>query len=651
MAPLHPGLSFRFTVTLDRRHVLAEHFSYQFRSRQFVGVRTSVFAGIDLMKYCPACHRTYPADYNVCPADQSPLQSAHELQPGMVIRSKYEILERIGIGGMGFVYKGRHITFNELCAIKIVNDVIAGDANFLQRFQTEAVVTRKLRHPNAVRVEDFDYTEDGRPFIVMELVEGKNVGETLQSDGPFRVPRAIRIAIQVAQALGLAHKLGIVHRDIKPGNIILTTDEQGQEVAKVLDFGIAKLREAVGDAKPGMTMTGMVVGTPLYMSPEQFMGKKAGAEIDGRSDIYSLGVVLYQMVTARLPFDGDTLYSIMMQHMQGDVCPPHEIAPELQIPESLSRVILKAIDKSREQRYQTAEEFAAALQQVASAGAAVSERGFSDANIPAFQATFEQPSRAIPLPNAPSVPKGTLVPTVPDRARPANKGNVAEPTNPAPVIPSSLSTQPAATQPVAVSAATPDSLFIQSAEQHVLVQPRKFGIKNLVMTVVLFMAVVVVAGVGYLKYQAFRRVQIENAVNEKLSSAPSASLRSAAIHVFVSDRREVTLDGDVASQDDSSTAESLVSSVPGVVQVSNRLRIAATAPSAQTTGQSGTPADAADSLIQKGVESLDAGDYPSAIDSFTKAAAADPSNHKAQEWTTRARQAQKTEEELLKNRH
>jgi serine/threonine protein kinase len=316
------------------------------------------------MKYCPACHKTYPGDYNVCPADQTGLQNSHELQPGMIIRNKYQILDRIGIGGMGVVYRGRHLTFNEVCAIKIVNDVIAGDANFLQRFQTEAVVTRKLRHPNAVRVDDFDYTEDGRPFIVMELVEGKNIGEILQEEGPFRVPRAVRIATHVARALGVAHKLGVVHRDIKPANVLIATDEQGQEIAKVLDFGIAKLREVAGDAQPGMTMTGMVVGTPLYMSPEQFMGKKAAGEIDGRTDIYSLGVVLYQMVTAQLPFDGDTPYSLMLQHMQGTVRPPHELAPELHIPESLSRVILKAIDKSRDQRFQTAEEFIAGLEQV-----------------------------------------------------------------------------------------------------------------------------------------------------------------------------------------------------------------------------------------------------------------------------------------------
>src|ERR1700691_5767119 len=354
------------------------------------------------MKYCPACHKTYPIDYYVCPADQTGLQSAHELLPGMIIRNKYEILGRLGIGGMGVVYRGRHLTFNEVCAIKIVSDAIAGDANFLQRFQTEAVVTRKLRHPNAVRVDDFDYTEDGRPFIVMELVEGKNIGEILHAEGAFRASRAVRIATQAASALGVAHKLGVVHRDIKPANILLAKDDQGQEIAKVLDFGIAKLREVAGEAQSGMTMTGMVVGTPLYMSPEQFMGKKAGEEIDGRTDLYSLDVVLYQMVTAQLPFEGDTLYSLMMQHVEGTVRPPHELVPELHIPESLSRVILKAIDKAREQRFQTAEEFIAALDQVANDQAAkvpAASDEFSSNQIAPIDATsLFRGSQASPVP-------------------------------------------------------------------------------------------------------------------------------------------------------------------------------------------------------------------------------------------------------------
>jgi len=411
------------------------------------------------MKYCPACHKTYPGDYNVCPADQTGLQNSHELQPGMIIRNKYQILDRIGIGGMGVVYRGRHLTFNEVCAIKIVNDVIAGDANFLQRFQTEAVVTRKLRHPNAVRVDDFDYTEDGRPFIVMELVEGKNIGEILQEEGPFRVPRAVRIATQVARALGVAHKLGVVHRDIKPANVLIATDEQGQEIAKVLDFGIAKLREVAGDAQPGMTMTGMVVGTPLYMSPEQFMGKKAAGEIDGRTDIYSLGVVLYQMVTAQLPFDGDTPYSLMLQHMQGTVRPPHELAPELHIPESLSRVILKAIDKSRDQRFQTAEEFIAGLEQVTDDLVPTGQT--ANAVLENDEATNRQPvkrqvtnSVAPGSSGAPQIRTSEVAPT-PPRSAPSQAANMKTPVPlTAPPVTSPLESHPS----LAGSAATaPDS--------------------------------------------------------------------------------------------------------------------------------------------------------------------------------------------------
>src|ERR1700722_11749650 len=403
------------------------------------------------MKYCSACHKTYPADYNVCPADQTALRSAHELQPGMIIRNKYEILDRIGVGGMGVVYRARHLTFNEMCAIKIVTDQIAGDSNFLQRFQKEAVVTRKLRHPNAVRVDDFDYTDDGRPFIVMELVEGKNIGEILQEQGPFRVARAVRITTQVAQALGVAHKLGVVHRDIKPGNILLTTDEQGQESAKVLDFGIAKLREAAGDANSGMTMTGMVVGTPLYMSPEQFMGKKGDGEIDGRTDLYSLGVVLYQMVTAQLPFEGDTLYSLMMQHMQGTVKPPREVVPELNIPESLSRVILKAIDKSRELRFQTAEEFVAALNQVAnervSNEAAPDDQRLNDpiSNIGATSLFRSSQASPIPSKTGPSVVANVMTPPLP----------TAVPTAAGPLSAGGVCTAPPA-----------DSVLVKSAAQH-----------------------------------------------------------------------------------------------------------------------------------------------------------------------------------------
>jgi serine/threonine protein kinase len=587
------------------------------------------------MKYCTACHKTYPTGQDVCPADHTKLQVAHELQPGMIIRNKYQILSRIGIGGMGLVYCGRHLTFNELCAIKIVNDDIAGDATFLQRFQTEAVVTRKLRHPNAVRVDDFDYTEDGRPFIVMELVEGKNISEILQTEGALAVPRAVRIARQVALAIAMAHKLGIVHRDLKPGNIILTTDEHGQEVAKVLDFGIAKLREAAGESRPEMTMTGMVVGTPLYMSPEQFMGKKAGGDIDGRTDIYSLGVVLYQMVTAELPFEADTPYALMLQHLQGAVTPPHELKPELHIPAALSQVILKAMEKSREQRFQTAEEFVAALDGIpidtfprAVAGNVTPEPAVA---VSPVSAIATPPLTAAKTAAKPEAASGVGVQTNHVQTNPVQ-------TNPVP----SSSAQPDFVSPITVPtvAARPlaaDSQVINSAAQHVFLPPR--SLPKLILRVgLVVLAGVLVGGAGYLKYRSVRRTKIENAISEQLNAAPSDTLRKAAVRVSVSDEREVTLDGKVTSAEDSAMAEWLATSVLGVVHVNNRLIVA-----------TGAPAETSDSLINRGMTFLDGGDYPSAIECFRKALA-DPNNKGAQELLDRAQRAQQTEQDLLKNR-
>jgi serine/threonine protein kinase len=635
------------------------------------------------MKYCPACNKTYPGDYNVCPADQTGLQNTHEFQPGMIIRNKYQILDRIGVGGMGVVYRAKHVTFNEVCAIKIVSDAIAGDANFLQRFQTEAVVTRKLRHPNAVRVDDFDYTEDGRPFIVMEMVEGKNIGEVLHAEGPFRVPRALRIATQTARALGVAHKLGVVHRDIKPANILLATDEQGQEIAKVLDFGIAKLREVAGEAQPGMTMTGMVVGTPLYMSPEQFMGKKAAGEIDGRTDIYSLGVVLYQMVTAQLPFEGDTPYSLMLQHMQGTVRPPHELAPDLHIPESLSQVILKAIDKSRDLRFQTAEEFIAALDEVAAeqgtgdqavneplANAIAESVPTQNAQPPSVPVTRRTQPNLTPPPSIPvsqppaSQVRATQPPAAPSRAsqiaptvplsQPSVAANVSTP-KPAPALPATLPlTQPVAPAPSVAASVSPapqaDSAVVNSAAQHVFVPPRKFQLTQIIALVVLLLAAVLVAGVGYVKYQGYRRIKIENAITARFNAVPA--LHQAELRVFVSDTREVTLDGKVATKDDFIAAGDLAASVRGVTSVVNRVEYPPPTPAVvPPVAPPAVPSETPESLIGEGTQFMNDGKYPEAIACFTKAAAVDPNNPRAKELIDQATQAQKTEERLLKNRH
>ncbi|HYX71018.1 MAG TPA: serine/threonine-protein kinase, partial [Terriglobales bacterium] len=314
------------------------------------------------MKFCDTCHTSYPNEFQTCPKDQAQLRALSELLQGMVIRDKYQVLEKIGAGGMAVVYKARHLAFNEIRALKLVSSRMLEDQDFLKRFKTEAVVTRKLQHANAVRVDDIDTTEDGRPFIVMEYVEGQNLRQVIGKAGRIEVNRALKIAMQVALALGAAHRLGITHRDIKPDNILLVTQPDSSDLVKVLDFGIAKVREGAFDTGAGYTatQTGMVVGTPQYISPEQAMGKH-GKEVDGRADLYSLGVVIYEMITGQLPFESDTPMGMLIHHIQTAPRPPHLLRPELNIPEPVSKLLMKALAKHPEDRFQSADEMYEAL--------------------------------------------------------------------------------------------------------------------------------------------------------------------------------------------------------------------------------------------------------------------------------------------------
>src|SRR5206468_4858479 len=232
----------------------------------------------------------------------------------------------------------------------------------LKRFKTEAVVTRKLVHPNAVRVEDFDTLEDGRPFMAMEYVNGRNLRHLLIDKKVLPPERAVNIARQASAALAAAHKLGITHRDIKPDNILLIENPDGTDTVKVLDFGIAKIREGSTGFGAGYTptQTGLVVGTPQYLSPEQAMGKH-GNEVDGRADLYSIGVVLYEMLTGQLPFHSDTTIGLLMHHIHTVPTPAHYLKPDLNIPAPISLVLMKALEKDPPKRFQTADELVNAL--------------------------------------------------------------------------------------------------------------------------------------------------------------------------------------------------------------------------------------------------------------------------------------------------
>jgi len=367
------------------------------------------------MKYCATCKTVYPADFQCCPKDGSALNSSSELLPGMVIRDKYEILRQIGSGGMATVYQVRHLAFNEIRAIKLINSQLAEGDQFNKRLRSEAVIARRLQHPNAVHVDDLDRTEDGRPFIVMEYVEGQNLRTIIRQNGPLPVLRALRIASQVASALSEAHKLGIIHRDIKPDNINLISQPDGTDFVKVLDFGIAKFTHDLSSSAP-RTGSGLVVGTPQYVSPEQAMGKQTG-EIDGRSDLYTLGVVVYEMLTGQVPFDSDTPVGWLVHHLNTAPVPPDELRPDLGIPNSVSELLMKALQKNPAQRFADAEEMLQAINQVEQELTQAQETGT------AFQGTQEKSPE--PLPVSADVPRAA--PTPVEFVRPVSEARTPVP--------------------------------------------------------------------------------------------------------------------------------------------------------------------------------------------------------------------------------
>ncbi len=299
------------------------------------------------MKSCPKCQSIYPDSYAICPRDSATLVELGAWTEGTVIRGKFRILRKVGQGGMGAVYEALHLRFNERRALKVMSPDVASDPEFVKRFEREAILTRRLQHPNAVRVDDIEEAEDGRPYIVMEFVEGQSLKRLIQEEGPLPVPRVCSIIKQVAAALEAAHQLGMVHRDIKPDNIVLLSTTAGEQ-AKVLDFGIAKLKESrLGDTN--LTATGVVIGTPQYMSPEQALGKR-GEELDGRSDLYSLGVVMYQMLTGELPFHADTTLALLHAHAFEPPRPIAEVRPDLKLPASISGLVMRCLEKKREDR-------------------------------------------------------------------------------------------------------------------------------------------------------------------------------------------------------------------------------------------------------------------------------------------------------------
>jgi serine/threonine-protein kinase len=306
------------------------------------------------MKICPQCHATHSEDLALCPSDGTALVDSEAWPEGTVVNSKYRILAKIGEDVVCTAYKAVHLNSEQLRTLKVMSWNLACDPGFVTLFEQDALQRKKLQHANVARVEDIGEAEDGRPFIVMEYVAGQSLEKYIQQDAPFAPLRACAIAKQVAAGLEAAHALGMVHRDVKPEKIYLL-DGPGSEKIKLLGLGVSKLQEALlGDRF--RTSPEAVIGTFEYLSPEQALGQ-LGNQLDGRADLYSLGVVMYQMLTREFPFHAVTAADWMTAHIQGAPIPIRVAHADLGIPDVLTDLVMRCLKKNRESRPASAREF------------------------------------------------------------------------------------------------------------------------------------------------------------------------------------------------------------------------------------------------------------------------------------------------------
>jgi serine/threonine protein kinase len=309
---------------------------------------------VPVLKVCPQCGTEYETAARFCPSDGTALRpKGSDSLVGRVLAERYHILKRIGEGGMGRVYLGEHVKMNRQCAIKVMSPALVNDHQSAARFAREASSAARIIHPNVAAV--FDYGEsDGLVYLVMEYVDGEPLSDLLAREAPFALDRALDLARQIADGLGAAHELGIVHRDLKPDNILVTRTRVGREVAKVVDFGIAKAIQD-GGGTDALTRTGLVIGTPEFMSPEQLLGDP----IDARSDLYALGCILHLMLTATPPFEATTREQMIKRRLSEDPASVDTLDPG--IPESVGRIVSKLLARAPGDRYASAAEVRDAL--------------------------------------------------------------------------------------------------------------------------------------------------------------------------------------------------------------------------------------------------------------------------------------------------
>ena len=469
------------------------------------------------MKYCSVCKQKFEDTVSFCPTDGEVLEDDPSSLVGTVLDGQYQIESLLGKGGMGAVYGARHILLGDRVAIKVLPAEMRTNAEWLRRFRREGQAARRFRHPNAVTVYDLRTSADGTIYLVMEYVEGHTLDAELRQRGRFTPAAAFAVLEPIMSVLNAAHAMGVVHRDLKPENIMIgNATGGGESTIKLLDLGIAKMREIAGADSGGttaLTMAGQVLGTPYYMSPEQWgeLPRDGNAEIDGRADLYSLGLVLYEMVSGKRPYASATLFELRRDHLS--VTPPflHESFPE--VPEAFSRAVARAIAKDRADRPATAAALSAELK------AAL-------ANTPAS----EQARTAIGNLGSISAPTGAQesLDTNSSRTAPTIITIDSPAVTPdAPVRPGSQSSS--ATVPTVISAAGKTS---PEVETRVLaaVPPSKRTALPLVLGVVVI-GVLLIGGLGgffYLNSQ--RKAANGPKVNASTTSGASSADLSAAAH-------------------------------------------------------------------------------------------------------------------------
>src|ERR1700687_5188883 len=314
---------------------------------------------------CLRCKEPIDSALEQCPKCGDRVTNFQRTYAARLIDGKYQILDRLGVGGMGEIFKVRHIHLNELRVIKIMRPNVAADDQGLQRFLQEARTSTTIKQKNLAMLYDFAQLDDGSYYMVWEFIDGTNIQKWIAQNGPMPARLAIEISIQALSGLDHLHSMGLIHRDISPENIMLSQDHHGKLAVKVIDFGIAK-QLAEGEGGQGLTQTGMFLGKLKYASPEQAGFLKEGEHLDPRSDLYSFGIVMYEMLAGKAPSNATNPHGYILKHVTEKPQAIHELNPDVSVPPQLEAIIFRSLEKSRDTRYESAAAMAAELDSIRS---------------------------------------------------------------------------------------------------------------------------------------------------------------------------------------------------------------------------------------------------------------------------------------------